>query len=516
MSTRWIENDVEQSVSSPLSLIITAFAPVGDVRKCVTPQLDMDRASRLLLVDLARGQQRLGASALAQVYGQVGDETPDLEYPQDLAAFFRVTRELLAENLLLAYHDRSDGGLAVTLAEIAFASRCSLDIDLGPTDSPLAAFFAEEAGAVLQVPCESLGEVLDLFAAAGLGDQVRIIGQPGGAPDTVRICAGGETLFEAHRSTLHRTWSELTSRMQALRDNPACAAEEFDRLLDLADPGLSAQLAFDPNQNPATRVILAGARPRIAILREQGVNGHMEMAAAFDRAGFAAIDVTMSDLAEGRRDLADYCGFAACGGFSFGDVLGAGQGWAKSILFQERLRNMFEEFFRREDAFALGVCNGCQMMAALKSLIPGAEHWPHFAGNRSGQFESRVVMVEVLQSESILFAGMAGSRLPVVVAHGEGRAVFADGQSASALGGAGQSSLRFVDNDGEGTDRYPFNPNGSEQGITGLTAAGGRVTIMMPHPERNFRTVSNSWHPRDWREHGPWLRLFQNARAFIG
>ena len=516
MSTRWTEDGVEQSVSSPLSLIITAFAPVGDVRKCVTPQLNMDRASRLLLVDLARGQQRLGASALAQVYGQVGDETPDLEYPQDLVAFFQVTRKLLAEDLLLAYHDRSDGGLAVTLAEIAFASRCSLDIDLGPTDNPLAALFAEEAGAVLQVPSESLGEVLDLFAAAGLGNQVRIIGQPGGAPDTVRICAGEEILFEAHRSTLHRAWSELTSHMQALRDNPACAAEEFDRLLNLTDPGLSVQLVFDPRRNPATRAILGGARPRIAILREQGVNGHMEMAAAFDRAGFAAVDVTMSDLAEGRQDLVDFCGFAACGGFSFGDVLGAGQGWAKSILFQERLRNMFKEYFRREDTFALGVCNGCQMMAALKDLIPGTEHWPHFTGNRSGQFESRVVMVEVLQSESILFTGMAGSRLPVVVAHGEGRAVFAGGQPTSAPGSAGQSCLRFVDNDGEGTDRYPFNPNGSQQGITGLTAADGRVTIMMPHPERNFRTVSNSWHPRDWREHGPWLRLFQNARAFIG
>jgi phosphoribosylformylglycinamidine synthase len=304
--------------------------------------------------------------------------------------------------------------------------------------------------------------------------------------------------------------------MQELRDNPQCALEEYARLRDLSDPGLSASPAFDPEYNPATKAILSGKRPRIAILREQGVNGQMEMAAAFDRAGFAAVDVTMSDLAERRHGLADFSGFVACGGFSFGDVLGAGQGWAKSILFQERLRDMFEAFFHRDNAFALGVCNGCQMMAALKDLIPGAQHWPNFANNHSGQFESRVVMVEVLESESVLFEGMAGSRLPVVVAHGEGRAVFSGSDIASNPDDVVQASLRFVDNYGNATDQYPFNPNGSDHGITGLCAAKGRATIMMPHPERNFRTLTNSWHPKDWGEHGPWLRLFQNARAFIG
>ena len=515
MSTRWKEGMTEHGVSSPLSLVVTAFASVADVRRSITPQLDLTCDTTLVLIDLARGSQRLGASALAQVYGQVGNVVADFEHPEDLRAFFEVTRKLLAEGLLLAYHDRSDGGLAITLAEMAFASRCSLDIDLGPVADPLATLFTEEVGAVLQVPRDGLTQVLEHFKEAGLGQWARAIGGPGGAIDTVRISTGSQVLLEARRSQLHRTWSELSSRMQGLRDHPACAVEEYERLNDLSDPGLSASLTFDPACNPATRAILGGIRPRMAILREQGVNGQIEMAAAFERAGFAAIDVTMSDLAGDRHDLRDFNGFAACGGFSFGDVLGAGQGWAKSILFQEKLRQMFEQFFQREDAFALGVCNGCQMMAALKDLIPGAEHWPNFATNRSGQFESRVVMVEVLQSGSMLFADMAGSRFPVAVAHGEGRAVFPGPDSVQMLRDADQTSLGFVDNYGYPTDRYPFNPNGTDQGIAGLCAANGRVTIMMPHPERNFRTVTNSWHPGDWGEHGPWLRLFQNAREFV-
>ena len=515
MSTRWKEGMTEHGVSSPLSLVVTAFASVADVRRSITPQLDLTCDTTLVLIDLARGAQRLGASALAQVYGQVGNVVADFEHPEDLRAFFEVTRKLLAEGLLLAYHDRSDGGLAITLAEMAFASRCSLDIDLGPVVDPLATLFTEEVGAVLQVPRDGLTQVLEHFKEAGLGQWARAIGGPGGAIDTVRISTGSQVLLDARRSQLHRTWSELSSRMQGLRDHPACAAEEYERLNDLSDPGLSVSLTFDPACNPATRAILGGIRPRMAILREQGVNGQIEMAAAFERAGFAAIDVTMSDLAGDRHDLRDFNGFAACGGFSFGDVLGAGQGWAKSILFQEKLREMFEQFFQREDAFALGVCNGCQMMAALKDLIPGAEHWPNFATNRSGQFESRVVMVEVLQSGSMLFADMAGSRFPVAVAHGEGRAVFPGPDSVQMLRDADQTSLGFVDNYGYPTDRYPFNPNGTDQGIAGLCAANGRVTIMMPHPERNFRTVTNSWHPGDWGEHGPWLRLFQNAREFV-
>ncbi len=515
MSTRWKEGMIEHGVSSPLSLVVTAFASVADVRRSITPELDLTGDTTLVWIDLARGAQRLGASALAQVYGQVGNVVADFEHPEDLRAFFEVTRKLLAEGLLLAYHDRSDGGLVITLAEMAFASRCSLDIDLGPVVDPLATLFTEEVGAVLQVPRDGLARVLEHFKEAGLGQWARAIGGPGGAIDTVRISTDSQVLLEARRSQLHRTWSELSSRMQGLRDHPACAAEEYGRLNDLSDPGLSVSLTFDPACNPATRAILGGIRPRMAILREQGVNGQIEMAAAFERAGFAAIDVTMSDLAGGRHDLCDFNGFAACGGFSFGDVLGAGQGWAKSILFQEKLREMFEQFFQREDAFALGVCNGCQMMAALKDLIPGAEHWPNFATNRSGQFESRVVMVEVLQSGSVLFADMAGSRLPVAVAHGEGRAVFPGPDSVQMLRDADQTSLGFVDNYGYPTGRYPFNPNGTDQGIAGLCAANGRVTIMMPHPERNFRTVTNSWHPGDWGEHGPWLRLFQNAREFV-
>ncbi|NDG45276.1 MAG: phosphoribosylformylglycinamidine synthase, partial [Gammaproteobacteria bacterium] len=414
------------------------------------------------------------------------------------------------------YHDRSDGGAIVTLLEMAFASRCSLDLDIGPVEDPLGMLFSEELGAVLEVPTSALASVQDAFASSGLAECLHMLGSPTPGGDTFRISAGGSLLIDSARSRLHKVWSELSCAMQTRRDNPLCAAEEHERLADLSDPGLHAVFDFDLRVNPATRSILSGARPTIAVLREQGVNGHMEMAAAFDRAGFAAIDVTMSDLYAGRRDLADFTGFVACGGFSFGDVLGAGMGWAKSILFDARMRDMFREFFERPDSFALGVCNGCQMMAGLKSLIPGAEDWPDFTANLSGQFESRMVMTEILDSESMFFSGMQGARLPVVVAHGEGRASFSDPQAIERLGRAGQISLRFVDNAGLAMERYPYNPNGSPDGITGLSAADGRVTIMMPHPERLFRTVTNSWYPKEWGEHGPWLRMFQNARAFVG
>jgi len=514
MSSRWSQNGDHFSVSSPLSLIVTAFAPVADVRRSVTPMLDTAQESVLLLVDLARGKNRLGGSALAQVFGQVGNEVPDLDHPEDLCAFFAATRELLAQSLALAYHDRSDGGLVVALLEMAFASRCSLDIDIGNTDDPLAMLFSEEPGAVIQVSKNKVERVQDIFDKAGIGAWVRPVGSVVNEPDSIRIICNDTVLLQESRAGLHQTWSELTSRMQGLRDNPECTVQEFDRLKDLSDPGLSATLTFDPARNPATRAILGGHRPRVAVLREQGVNGHMEMAAAFDRAGFAAVDVTMSDLQDQRHHLKDFQGLVACGGFSFGDVLGAGQGWAKSILFEPMLRQQFEAFFTREEIFALGVCNGCQMMAALKDLIPGAQHWPRFGANQSGQFESRVIMVEVLPSDSVLLQGMAGTRIPVVVAHGEGRAQFAQ-DTLKMLHAGDQVSLRFVDNYGRTTDRYPFNPNGSTDGVTGLCAADGRVTIMMPHPERNFRTVTNSWHPEDWGEHGPWLRIFQNARAFV-
>ncbi len=515
MSSRWTQSAGNFSVSSPVSLIVTAFAPVADVCRSVTPVLDTSEDSVLLLIDLARGKNRLGGSALAQVFGQVGNEVPDLDHPEDLCAFFAATRELLAHDLALAYHDRSDGGLVVTLAEMAFASRCSLEIDIGGIDDPLAFLFSEEPGAVIQVSKSEMGRVQTIFDKARIGASVRPIGSVVNGGDSIGIAGNDSVLLQTSRTGLHEIWSELTSRMQGLRDNPECAAEEYDRLKDLSDPGLSATLTFDPANNPATRAILGGSRPRVAILREQGVNGHMEMAAAFDRAGFAAVDVTMSDLKEGRHHLKGFQGLAACGGFSFGDVLGAGQGWAKSILFEPRMRERFEQFFAREEIFALGVCNGCQMMAALKELIPGAQHWPQFVANESGQFESRVIMVEVLPSDSVLFADMTGTRIPVVVAHGEGRAQFAQ-DALTTLRARNQLSLRFVDNHGRTTERYPFNPNGSADAVTGLSAADGRVTIMMPHPERNFRTVTNSWHPGDWGEHGPWLRIFQNARAFVG
>ena len=514
MSSRWTQNGEHFSVSSPMSLIVTAFAPVADVRRSVTPVLETAQESVLLLIDLARGKNRLGGSALAQVFGQVGNEVPDLDQPEDLCGFFAATREGLAQDLVLAYHDRSDGGLVVTLAEMAFASRCSLDVDLGNVDDPLAFLFSEEPGAVIQVRKSEMDRVQAIFETEHIGACIRPIGSAVNGGDLIRIVGNETVLLETSRTGLHRVWSDLTSRMQGLRDNPECTVQEYDRLRDLSDPGLSATLTFDPVQNPATRAILGGTRPRVAILREQGVNGHMEMAAAFDRAGFAAVDVTMSDLKEGRHHLKDFQGLAACGGFSFGDVLGAGQGWAKSILFEPQMRERFEQFFAREEIFALGICNGCQMMAALKELIPGAQHWPHFVANESGQFESRVIMVEVLQSDSVLFQDMVGTRIPVVVAHGEGRAQFPQG-ALNALRSKNQLSLRFVDNYGRATDRYPFNPNGSADGLTGLCAADGRVTIMMPHPERNFRTVTNSWHPGDWGEHGPWLRMFQNARAFV-
>ncbi len=514
MKTVWRDADESYNVVAPLSLVVTAFAPVADTRLTLTPKLRTDRSTALLLIDLGQGRNRLGGSALAQVFGQVGQRAPDVHTPAHLAGFFRATRRLMAEGRLCAYHDRSDGGLFVSLCEMAFASRCGLDIELGAADDLLGALFSEELGAVVQIKNEDIEAVMDVFEENGLGDCVRSLGSPSALHDDIRIKVSGAEVFSVPRVECHRTWSEVSWRMQTLRDNPDCALEEYDRLLDVDDPGLHESLTFDPTQNPATRAILSGRRPRIAVLREQGVNGHLEMAAVFDRAGFCAIDVTMSDLSEGRHHLESFQGFAACGGFSFGDVLGAGQGWAKTILLDGALKEMFEVFFNRPDRFALGVCNGCQMIAALKSLIPGAEHWPEFGRNLSEQYEARQVMVEVLESDSVLFSGMAGSRLPIVVAHGEGRAEFSGNEALSTLSASQQIALRYVNNYGSVAQNYPFNPNGSAGGVTGLTAAEGRVTIMMPHPERVFRTLNNSWHPDHWGEHSPWLRLFQNARAF--
>ncbi len=512
MRTAWRDGDGrERAVTSPVSLIVSAFAPVADIRRTLTPELKREPESVLLFVDLAGGAQRLGGSCLAQTFGQFGGAAPDVDDPQRLARWFAAQRELRASGLLLAYHDRSDGGLFTTLVEMAFAGNVGLDVDLEPGAADAIAYlFNEELGAVIQVPAAEQQRVATLLAAQRLLHHAiaRIAKH-----DDVVVRRTGAELYRAPRVELRRKWSELTYRMQALRDDPQCAREAFDAVLDAQDPGLSAKLTFPL---PAERRAAARAgRPKVAVLREQGVNGQREMAATLDRAGFEAHDVHMTDLLAGRTSLESFRGAVACGGFSYGDVLGAGEGWAKTILYHDGVRRMFEEFFARSDAFALGVCNGCQMLAALKELIPGTQAWPKFLRNRSDQFEARVSLVEIVPSPSVLLAGMAGSRLPIVTAHGEGRAEF---KSASDLEtcDAQLTALRFVTNGGGVAERYPANPNGSPRGIAGLVNADGRVTVMMPHPERVFRTVQLSWHPAEWGECSPWQRLFDNARSWVG
>jgi phosphoribosylformylglycinamidine synthase len=534
MRTTWRDGGETREVVAPLSLIVSAFAPCADARGTLTPQLRTDRGpTDLVLIDLGRGRNRLGGSTLAQVYGQIGDRAPDLDDPAALKAFFAAIQSLAHDGLVLAYHDRSDGGLFATACEMAFAGRCGVTLNLDllcydplahdvdgnerrpelmrgrDLERALGALFAEELGALVQVRAEDRNRVIARLADAGLHAQV--VGAPNDR-DEVRLVRNARAVLAEPRAELQRAWSELSYRMQALRDHPDCAREAFDRLLDAADPGLPARLTFDPTEDLAAPFVARGARPRVAVLREQGVNGHAELAAAFARAGFEAIDVHMSDVLAGRAALAGFKGVAAPGGFSYGDVLGAGEGWAKSILFNARARDEFAGFFARADSFALGVCNGCQMMAALASLIPGAADWPRFVRNRSEQFEARYVAVEIAPSPSIFFAGMAGSRIPVAVAHGEGRAVFA----SDAARNRALVAARFVDHRGAPAARYPLNPNGSPEGITAVTTADGRFTILMPHPERVFRTVQCSWHPDEWGEEAPWLRMFRNARAWAG
>ena len=509
MKTVWRDGDEDKAVTAPLSLIISAFAPVSDVRKVLTPQLRTDRASRLLLVDLGAGHNRLGGSALAQSRTQLGDSPPDLDDTVAFKRFFALFQQLNADGHLLAWHDRSDGGLFACVCEMAFAGHCGVQLDLSSLDDDhIAVLFNEELGGVMQVADEHLDAVREAFDQAGLGTLLHDIGTP--ADDMqLRIQYRGSSIFSAGVTALQRCWSETSYRMQALRDNPDCARQEFDCIRD-DDPGLNVQLGFDINED-ISAPYLNTTRPKIAILREQGVNGHIEMAAAFTRAGFDAIDVHMSDIIEHGLTLDIFKGLVACGGFSYGDVLGAGEGWAKSILFHSRARDVFQQFFEREDSFSLGVCNGCQMMANLKSLIPGAEHWPHFVRNTSEQFEARFSLVEVTDSPSILLQGMAGSRMPIAVAHGEGRVEYRDADSQQQT----IACLRYVDNLGQATENYPANPNGSPGGVTGFTSADGRVTIMMPHPERVYRSVQHSWHPDDWREDAPWMRLFRNARVWV-
>ncbi len=514
MRTVWQQEGEERAMAAPLSLIISGFAPVTDVRRTLTPQLRTDRGdSDLILIDLGKGANRLGASALAQVYKQVGHRGPDLGDPEMLKRFFAVIQELNGEGLLLAYHDRSDGGLFATLCEMAFAGRTGITVeidDLG--DDEFGALFNEELGAVIQVGYNDTDDVMKMLQDAGLGHHSHVIGTLNDE-DRIEIQRGRKALLSLGRVELQQAWSETTREMQALRDNPECAREEFARIADGADPGIQPLVTFDPEEDVAEPLISTGVRPAMAILREQGVNGQIEMANAFYRAGFECVDVHMSDIIEGRVSLERFKGLVACGGFSYGDVLGAGEGWAKSILFNPRAREQFAAFFQRRDTFALGVCNGCQMLSNLHELIPGTDHWPRFVRNRSEQFEARFVTVQVESSASILLQGMEGSRLPIVVAHGEGRAEFRD--EAHLAAARDKVVLRYLENSGETALRYPANPNGSPEGITGLTSEDGRVTIMMPHPERVIRTIQNSWHPDDWSSNGPWLRLFRNARYWL-
>ena len=517
MRTVWRENGVERRVLAPVSLIVSAFAPVADVRRTLTPQLQLDRGDTcLLLVDLGRGRNRLGGSCLAQVYGRVGAVPPDCDDPALLRALFGAVRALADADLLLAYHDRSDGGLFTTLVEMAFAGRCGFVATLpGDDDRDAAALFAEELGAVLQVEAAAVDRALAILAASGLGGCTSVVGR---VVDDERIefRRAERVILAATRTALRAAWSETSFRMQSLRDNPDCAAEEHRLATDPLDPGLFVRLTYDPAHDVAAPFVNVGARPRVAVLREQGVNSQLEMAAALHRAGFAPHDVHMTDLIGGRVRLAEFKGLVACGGFSYGDVLGAGEGWAKSILFNSGLCEQFVSFFERPDSFTLGVCNGCQMLSALKSLVPGAAHWPRFVRNRSEQFEGRFGLVEVLPTPSLFFTGMAGSVLPVAVAHGEGRAEFADAAAQRACFESGLVSLRYVDNHGGAAGSYPANPNGSPGGLTGLTSADGRATILMPHPERVFRAAQNSWLPAGWGEDSGWMRFFRNARVWLG
>jgi phosphoribosylformylglycinamidine synthase len=515
MKTTWRDAGGEHAVIAPVSLIVSAFAQVADARSTLTPELDLSQPSRLLLIDLGGGKDRLGGSCWAQVHLQSGGSPADLDSPALLSAVFAALRELKDQGLILAYHDRSDGGLVVTLLEMAFATHCGLRIDLGAADDTIAACFAEELGVVIQVPLARIAEARRILERHALGALTRDIGEPV-AGSEVCLSANGNVVYSGSRIALHRRWSEVSFRMQQLRDNPQCAQEEYSRLEDASDPGLHAALSYDPAADVAAPFINSGVRPAIAVLREQGVNSHTEMAAVFTRAGFDAYDVHMTDILAGRVRLGRFHGLVACGGFSYGDVLGAGEGWAKSILFNPRAREEFAAFFARQMTFTLGVCNGCQMLSALKDLIPGAAAWPRFVRNRSEQYEARLSLVRVPNSNSVMFRGMQGSVLPIAVAHGEGRAEFDGNGSAGALIAQDLVTLQYVDHRDQPTEKYPFNPNGSALGLAGLCSADGRVTSIMPHPERVFRSVQNSWVSKGWSEDGGWTRLFRNARIFVG
>jgi phosphoribosylformylglycinamidine synthase len=507
MRTVWQDGTKDKSVTSPVSLIITAFSPVTDVDQTLTPELQMTEDTTLILLDLGRGQNRLGGSALAQVYNQIGNTTPDIEADQ-LKKFFGAIQSLKRQNKILAYHDRSDGGLLTTLCEMAFASRCGLDIDISNlSGNVLGKLFNEELGAVIQVKASHTQPILEKLQDVLGKDGVCTIGKPT-KNQQVRITENGQLVYQNSRAELEQFWAETSYQIQSLRDNPTTSAQEFAAIKSDADSGLVPKVTFKPVVHNYK------AKPKVAIFREQGVNGQVEMAAAFDRAGFTSVDVHLNDLLKNTVSLDDFVGLAACGGFSYGDVLGAGEGWAKTILFDKKLHDKFSEFFARENTFSLGVCNGCQMLAALKELIPGADIWPKFLKNKSEQFEARLTLTKVNESPSLFFKGMAGSYLPIPVAHGEGRVAFASDKQAQQAIVNKLVPMQYVDSNHEVTEQYPSNPNGSLYGITALTTPDGRATIMMPHPERAFMTRQLSWHPKTWGPDSPWLNLFQNAREW--
>jgi phosphoribosylformylglycinamidine synthase len=536
MRTTWNEGTENKSVTAPVSLIVSAFAPVYDARQTLTPQIRKDAGDTVLIViDLGRGKNRMGASALAQVMQQIGNDVPDVDSPEDLKAMFAAIQQLNKEHKLLSYHDRSDGGLFTTLSEMAFAGHTGLSINLDMltleehaadwgdsknwatqvaerrNEMTLRALFNEELGAVIQVRAEEKSDVMNVLRSYNLGACSHIIGKPNDR-DVIEFMRDAKIIYSQPRIDLQRVWSETSWRIARLRDNPACADAEYDRILDTSDPGITPKLSFDPQQDVAAPFIATGVKPKVAILREQGVNSHIETAYVMHKSGFTAIDVHMSDLIAGRARLDDFKGVIAVGGFSYGDVLGAGEGWAKTILFNAMLAEQFSKFFNRTDTFALGICNGCQMMSNLKSIIPGAQAWPKFTRNKSEQFEARFAMVEVADSPSIFFQGMAGTQSPIAVAHGEGFADFSQtGDIKEAI-----VAMRYVDNKGQVTEGYPFNPNGSPQGVTSVTTPDGRFTVLMPHAERVFRTVQHSWHPTSWAEYSPWMRMFRNARKWVG
>lgn len=513
MRTAWEDNGEKKSVTSPVSLIASAAAPVGDVTLTLTPEL-RKIPSVLVLADLGCGRARMGGSILAQVAQRFGDTAPDCEDPAMLARFMGALRTLVNEGAVVAYHDRADGGLAATASEMMFASRLGVKFDLTSLTKDadvFAALFNEELGGLMQVPAEKAARVAEVMREAGLASVCHFVGEVVD-DDALTISANGAELARLDRADLQKAWTEVSWQIARGRDNPACADSEFARIERKEDTGLFAKTTFDVNEDVAAPMILTGVRPKIAILREQGVNSQTEMAAAFTRAGFDAYDVHMTDLLTGRADLAEFTGLACCGGFSYGDVLGAGGGWAKTILHNDRMVEMFRTFFNREDTFGLGICNGCQMMSHLRDLIPGASHWPEFVRNTSEQFEARLVNVEVLESPSIFFAGMAGSVMPVVNSHGEGRVQFLRPEDAALV----KAAARFVDPCGNPTEVYPYNPNGSKGGLTSVTTEDGRFTIMMPHPERSHRAQQLSWHSAEWTDASGWMRMFRNARKWVG